>query len=201
LPHDEQLHWKAYNEPPQAPISKRAFTNDFEGEFYSGYDPLNSLKHILDELRDAGCPWWTLRSADLKDRVHYPVTKSADEWSDEILYLDQLLVEGFIEKWFRDKATALGRVVEPKFRSLKLAEECFIGLGFEAAHAVDLLHPLRELHDLRSKLKGHAQGQEATELRRKAIADYGSYKVQFCALAQSCDESMRSIAEALAKVK
>lgn len=201
LPYEEQLHWKAYNESPKGPISKRALTNDFEGEFYSGYDALDSLKHFLSELKADRVPWWTLRSDDLTDRTHYPVTASADEWSDEILHLDQLLVEGFEEKWLRDKALALKRAIEPAFRSLKLMEECFVGLGFETDHAAKLLSPLRELHDLRSKLKGHAPGEEAADLKRKALTDFGSYKDHFRALVQECDESMRIIAEALEKFR
>lgn len=199
LPYEEQLHWKAYNEPPKGGISERALTTDFEGQFYSGYDPLNSLKQVLSELKEQGSPWWTLRSDDLVEKVHYPVTTSADEWSDEILRLDQLLVEGFQEKWLRDKARELGRTVEPVFRSLKLTEECLIGLGFDPDYAVKIVAPLRNLHDLRSKLKGHAGGQEATELKRKALADFGTYKDHFRALSQECDESMRTIAEGFTK--
>lgn len=201
LPYDEQLHWKSHNERPKAAISKRALANDFEGQVYDGYDPLRSLKRMLEKLKDRGAPWWTLRSDDLMDRVHYPVTTSADEWADEILRLDQLLVEGFEEKWFREKALMLGRPGELSFRSLKLTEECLIGLGFEADHASTLLAPLRELHDRRSKLKGHVAGQEAAEIKRKAVADFGSYKGHFRALARSCDESIRTIAEALANIE
>jgi hypothetical protein len=197
LPYEEQLHWKAYNEPPKAPISQRAFTNDFEGQFYSGYDSLNSLEQIVHELKDNGAPWWTLRSDNLLDKVHCPVTTSPDEWSDEILHLDQLLVEGFEEKWLREKARALGRILEPSFRSLKLTEECLLGLGFESDHASKVLKPLRELHDLRSKLKGHAAGKEAAELKKRALAEFGSYKEHFRALAQNCDESIRTIAATL----
>ena len=201
LPYEEQLYWKGYNEPPKGPISKRAFTTDFEGQFYSGYDALSSLKHMLAELKDRGIPWWTLRDDDLPHKVHYPVTASPDEWADEIIRLDQLLIEGFEEKWLREKARLLGRTTDPAFRSLKLAEECLIGLEFETDHAANILGPLREVHGLRSKLKGHATGQDATELKKKALADYGSYKEHYRSLVQRCDESMHTIVEALDKVK
>jgi hypothetical protein len=201
LPYEEQLHWKAYNEKPKGPISERAFTNDFEGQFYSGYDPLESLKALLNQLKEEAVPWWTLRSKDLDEKVHYPITTSADEWADEIIWLDQLLVEGFEEQWLRSKVQALGKPVDPKFRSLKLMEEYLIALGLETDHAARLLQPMRELHELRNKLKGHAAGQEATEIKKKAVADCGSYKDHFRDLAARCDESMRVITEVLAGTK
>jgi len=103
LPYEEQLYWKSYNEEPKAPISKRAFTTDFEGTWHLEYDPLDSLKNAVSDLNRDQVPWWTLRSEKLRDQVHYPVTSSADEWATEILNLDQLVVEGFETKWLRNK--------------------------------------------------------------------------------------------------
>src|SRR6185312_15144701 len=94
LPYEEQLYWKSYNEEPKAPISKRAFTTDFEGEWDLEYDPLNSLIQAIGDLNLDQVPWWTLRAENLRDQLHYPVTTSADEWATEILNLDQLVVEG-----------------------------------------------------------------------------------------------------------
>jgi hypothetical protein len=195
LPYEEQLYWKSHNEAPKAPISRRAVTTDFEGDWYKEYDPLSSLRDVVFELDNARVLWWTLRSSDLPSRVHYPVTSSPDEWSSEILNLDQLLVEGFETKWLRRKALELKRNPDPRIQSLKLAEECLAGLGFEEPDARKITAPFHELHWLRSKLKGHASGGEATEIRKKALADYGSYSRHFRELCAQCDESLRSIAE------
>jgi hypothetical protein len=35
LPYAEQLYWKAFNEEPKAPLSKRAIGTDFEGQFWA----------------------------------------------------------------------------------------------------------------------------------------------------------------------
>jgi hypothetical protein len=199
LPYEEQLHWKAYNEPPKGPISKRAFKTDFEGCWDFEYDALNSIKEKVRELRQKQVPWWTLRSENLIDRVHYPVTSSADEWSNEILLLDQLLVEGFETKWLRQKATSLGGNPDLKFGSLKLIEECLIRTGFAADDAQKLIAPLKAAHDLRSKLKGHASGSEAETIKRQALKDHGSYQQHFRILASACDEAVRAIAEQFAK--
>jgi hypothetical protein len=201
LPYDEQLYWKSYNEEPKASISKRAFTTDFKGDWFTEYDPLVSLKEIVLELDHMQVPWWTLRSELLPSSVHNPVTNSPEEWFDEILHLDQMVVEGFETKWLRAKAIELGRSPDAKFQSLKLIEECLMALGFEEIDARNLTAPMHKLHWLRSKLKGHASGDEAVEIRRQALAEHGSYGKNFRALCSDCDEGLRTIVEQFKKWK
>lgn len=200
LPYEEQLHWKAYNELPKGPISKRAIKTDFEGRWDLEYDALNSLKEIVRELHRKQVPWWTLRSEGLLEQVHYAVTSSADEWANEILLLDQLLVEGFETKWLRQKATLLGRDADPKFGSLKLVEECLIAAGFAKDDAQKIVAPLRTTHDLRSKLKGHASGNEAVAIKKQVLKDHGSYQQHFRSLAAACDEAVRAVGEEFTKM-
>jgi hypothetical protein len=201
LPYEEQLHWKQYNEPPKALLSERAITTDFEGHFYDEYDPLASLKHKLTKLHKANVGWWTLRSKDTFDRTLYPYTSSSDEWADEILYLDQLIVEGFEVKWLRQKAGELGREPDITLRSLKLTEECLIGLGFEEEQAYSLMSPFHEVHNLRSKLKGHASGEEAARIRKQALKEFGTFRQHFSQLCSDCDESLNIITEAFADLE
>jgi len=201
LPYEEQLYWKSYNEPPRGPISQRAFTTDFEGQYYTEYDSLESLKNLIGDLHRKQVPWWTLRSEKLREQLHYPVTSSSDEWATEILNLDQLVVEGFETKWLRSKAQSLGRALEVSFASLKLVEECLAGMRFEADDAKRLMAPLREAHDLRSKVKGHAPGKDSSAIKKQILKDHGGYKEHFRDLCQRCDESMRAIAEAMVSTK
>jgi hypothetical protein len=196
LPYEEQLYWKSYNEKPKASISKRALTTDFEGKWHSEYDPLDSLKGAVSDLNRDQVPWWTLRSKNLLDQLHYPVTTSADEWATEILNLDQLVVEGFETKWLRKKAQSLGRTPDINFASLRLVEECLVGLSFEGDDAKKILAPLKTAHDLRSKVKGHASGKDGAAAKKQVLKDHGTYKKHFHALCQTCDESIRAIAEA-----
>ena len=111
------------------------------------------------------------------------------------------MVEGFEEKWLRKRAEALGRPHTPMHRSLKLVEECLIGLGHEEDHARAITAPLHEAHYLRSKVKGHASGQEATEIRKKALRDHGTYRKHYEALCARCDEAMRTIHEAFTTLR
>ncbi len=201
LPFEEQLHWKAYNEYPKAPISRRAFKTDFEGSWDIEYDPLSSLKDAARQLYVQQVPWWTLRSERLLDQVQYPVTASPDEWSNEILQLDQVVVEGFETKWLKKHASSRGRTLDPKAGSLQLVQEGLIALGYEAVEARRIVSPLRTAHDLRSKLKGHASGKAATEIKRQVVADHQTYRQHFPVLCQQCDESLRELMEAFKNIE
>ena len=200
LPYEEQLYWKSYNETPKSWISKRAFTTDFEGTWYSEYDPLTSLKHAVGDLDVGQVPWWTLRSERVRDQLHYPVTSSTDEWANEILNLDQLVTEGFESKWLRTKAQSLGRTPDIRLASLNLVQECLVAVGFEEVHARHIVAPLKEAHDLRSKVKGHASGKGGSEIKAQILRDYGTYGEHFRALCKRCDESIRAITEAFTKL-
>lgn len=200
LPYEEQLHWKEFNEKPKAPLSKRAIQTDFEGRFYDGYDPLPSLKRKLEELHNTNTKWWTLRDQDSPNKVHYPYTSSQDEWADEILNLDQLLVEGLEEKWLRRKAQQLGCNPEAKLRALKLVEEILVALDFEAEHARQIMSPFHGVHNLRSTLKGHASGSKAENRRKESLKEFGSFRNHFEKLCANCDESMEIIIEAFKKL-
>ncbi len=195
LPYEEQLHWKQFNEEPKAPISERAYTTDFEGNFYDGYDPLLSLKYKLEELNRRNPGWWTLRNDDLIKKTHYPFTASKDEWAEELLNLDQLLIEGFEEKWLRKKVIELGGKPDKRLRALKLAEEYLVLMGFEREHAHQIMTPFHLVHNLRSLVKGHVSGSDADKQRKDAIRVHGSLKSHFTSVCSDCDESMGILIE------
>ncbi len=196
LPYEEQLHWKAHNEAPKGPISHRARLHDFEGSWTEIYDPLESIKEQVRKLQEKQVPWWTLRTEDALNRSHYPVTASFDEWANEILHLDQLIVEPFDKTWFKSELHQLGRQPNPQSGSLVLMEQCLEGWCLDADAAKQAVTPLRTLHNLRSKLKGHSIGNDLlTQIKQQALAEYGSYKEHFRALCESCDQSLRTITE------
>lgn len=201
LPYQEQLYWKSFNEPPKGPISQRAIKTDFEGCWDTEYDPLNSLKAELRELQQQKVLWWNLRSEKLLEQLQYPATESADEWANDLLLLDQLVVEGLQTGWLKGKALELGRTLDPKFASIRLTEECLVGIGFAEDEAQKTVAPLRTAHDLRTKVKGHASGGEAVKIKLKALKAHGTYRHHFQALCKDCDESIRRIGEALKKFR
>lgn len=193
LPYAEQLHWKQFNEAPKSGLSQRAFTTDFEGQWHDDYDALPALKTRLCELIERKCPWWDLPNLDQIEEVHYPVTALRDEWANEIMALDQLVVEGLNQKWLKEKATELGQKPSATMRQLKLLEACLVGLGFEEEHARNLMGPFHELHNLRSLVRGHRWGSAATSESKRILKEFGEYKNHFKSLCQSCDESLELI--------
>jgi hypothetical protein len=196
LPYEEQLHWKAYNETPKAGISKRAYRTDFEGQWDTEPDPLLALQASLTQWSEQSVPWWKLRDPNLPGRVHYPVTTSPDEWSNELLHLHQFVVEGFEERWLREKAKSLGRSPDVAWRSLKLLEECLIGISLEEGHAHELIEPLQRLNLLRVKMKGHASGTDAMQIKKQVIKDFGSYKKHFYHLCADIETALLTISDA-----
>jgi hypothetical protein len=97
------------------------------------------------------------------------VTSSSEEWSNEVLHLDQLVVEGFETKWLRTSAEHLGRKPEATWASVRLVEECLIGVGCEEADANEIVAPLKKAHYLRTKVKGHASGDDGTNIKKQIL--------------------------------
>src|SRR6202035_1208999 len=159
------------------------------------YDPLNSLKAALREFCQRHVPWWGLRSEKLLEQLHYPATASGDEWANDLLLLDQLGVEGLHAGWLKQKALELGRTLDPKFASIKVTEECLLGLGFAQDEAEKTVAPLRTAHHLRTKVKGHASGGVAAKIKSETLPTYGTYRNHFQTLCKDCDESIRRIGE------
>lgn len=197
LPYEEQLYWRSYNERPKASISPRAMTTDFKGCWHLEYDPLETLKQVIRDLASKHVPWWRLRSRELLHQVHYPVTSSRDEWSGEIHQVDKLVVEGFETKWLRNKAQLLGRNPDPRFGSLRLVDECLVALGELPDDVQQITSPLKQVHDLRSKLRGHASGEDAVRIAQQILTTHGSYKQHFRVLCEGCEQALQKIAEHL----
>jgi hypothetical protein len=193
LPYEEQLYWQSSNEAPKGPISRRAFQTDFEGKWDLDCDPLQSLRHILLELHESRIPWWTLRESSLLEKVHYPVTKAADEWAKELHALDMLVVEGFVTDDLRARAESLGRTVDRQWRSLKLLEEVLRGLGCDEDQVREVVGPLRELNWLRNKISGHASGREAQQIKAEVLKKHKTYPSHFRNLCAQCDSAIRTI--------
>lgn len=193
LPYEEQLYWQSFNEWPKAPISKRAFENDFEGQFSSEYDPLHMLKYKIRQLDRAPPLWWKSRGEELSDAARYPVTDSVSEWGDEILALDQLLVEGFLQKPLQKLATDAGRTVDKQWQSLRLLQDYLETQGSDAEEAKAAMEPLVRLHKLRSILKGHGAPSERTAASKQARTEHGTLRAHFTALAGECDAAFIKI--------
>jgi hypothetical protein len=196
LPYEEQRYWKSRNERPKGPISERAYKSHFLGEWYEDDDPLRELRELLAQLAKARAPWWTLKSENLLEKAHYPVTEAADEWAREIGTLDKLLSEGLEVGELRRRAKGLGRTVDSTWRSLKLAEEVLLGLGHDAQEAKQALAPLREVCDLRSTTTGtHVTGEKAKAKKAAIVKEHGTFQAHYRSLCRRCVMSMLRLRE------
>lgn len=184
LPHEEQLHWKKYNEPPKAPISRRAYETDIKGNFrYKEDNPLAELKIFLCNLH---CAWWAIPHEDMMRKVQYPYTMLVEEWKDDILALYQLLIEGLKESWIRTKAEQVNSSTDPKARSIGLLRAYLVGVGVDEESAKSIVSPLHLLREHRNKLSAHVTQESGSRLQDDAISNFGSYRQHYTHIVKEC---------------
>ena len=193
LPHQEQLYWLSFNEWPKGDLSPRAICNDFKGEVYGEYDPLHSLKLKVEAMDTNPPPWWKPRGEELRQVVHPPLTDSVDQWADAMLYLDKLLVEGFLKNPLKLQLTELGRDCDSNWGSLTLAQECLVGSGMSVTEAKTAVAPLKQIHHLRSVVKGHDAPNKRSQAAKEARSEHGSFRGHFEVLVSRCDQALDTI--------
>ncbi|MBU0593839.1 MAG: hypothetical protein KKH74_08905 [Gammaproteobacteria bacterium] len=174
LPHSEQIYWKSFNETPKGGISKRAFTTDFEGSFDQEPDSLRDLQSLLLELHVSKIKWFTLREPELVEQAHYPLTSSLKVWGDTLTTLAKLVNEGLERKYFETKVKELGSEGDPKWGSIRWAQEAMKVSGVADEVITEIVQPLRDLQNLRTKLGAHSGGAEAGGLRTSLLRQHKS---------------------------
>lgn len=197
LPYAEQLYWQSFNEWPKGDISRRAFQTDIVGDWHLEYEPLGSLKQAVTALDTVAPAWWKQRGRDLLDVVNYPAADSIKDWTDEILALDQLVVEGFLTTPLRELAAEGGGAIKQEWQSLRLLQEVLVARGHSVGEAQGVVEPLQRLHSLRTLVKGHS----AVEKKRAAVAaartDFVTLRGHFRQLVADCDGALDRIVRAL----
>lgn len=191
LPHEEQLHWLAHNETPKSTISKRAYVNDFEGQFVHFVEPLPQVLSIVRRWHDSKVPWWVLRDERLLERVNTPLTASRDEWAEAFMDLAKLVVEGFETSAIRAKLDKVKISYTKEDRTITLLEK-LLNKGVAPSDAKRLA-ALRSVQNLRSKAKGHAGGGEADELSKNALMQHDTYTNHFKHLCTLVAEELETI--------
>jgi hypothetical protein len=194
LPYEEQLHWLAHNEEPKASISKRAFINDFEGEFVDFSEPPAQVLATARRWHDQKVSWWTLRDEKLLERVNTPLTSSRDEWADAFMDLAKLIVEGFETTPIRkklDEAQIPYDKDKDKNRTLALLER-LLNKGNTSGDAKKLAG-LRTVQHLRTKVKGHAGVSEAAELAQGALMEHETFAKHFKAVCAAVASELTTI--------
>lgn len=191
LPYEEQLHWLAHNEDPNTTISKRAYVNDFEGEFVHFAEPLPQVLSIVRRWHESKVIWWVLRDERLLERVNTPLTASRDEWAEAFMDLAKLVVEGFETSAIRAKLDEAKIHYAKEDRTIALLEKL---MNKDAApDASKKLTGLRTVQNLRSKAKGHAGGSEADALSHDALLEHETYTGHFKHVCTLVAEELKAI--------
>ncbi|MFZ2641635.1 MAG: hypothetical protein WA117_11605 [Verrucomicrobiia bacterium] len=191
LPYQEQLHWKAFNERPKAGLSARAIKTDFEAQWDLSYNPLLSLKAVLekfpqeDRSKKSSSVWRMPKIPDTRDLAFlgYVVTDSRKEWEDQVLALAQILVDGLNTGCINKLAEAKG-CRDPKLASGKQLAGLLEAGGLPNEEVRGITSPLAELWDLRSSIAHPGGSRPSTDLRK-----------HFRELLERCDRAMRRLAE------
>lgn len=196
LPYQEQLYLSSFNEEPKAGISKRAFKTDFMASWGFDYDPLFSLKQILEKfpvtkVKNRKFHIWKMpnlpETRDIKT-LNYVVTDSIKEWENQILILAQILIDGLCTQSINKLAEYLGGRYE-KLGSLKQLVKCFETLSIEKNEITIFSDPLLKLWKLRSGVVAHP-GKSYPK---------GDLKKHYRVLIEDCDKAMRKLADFIDK--
>jgi hypothetical protein len=190
LPYSEQLYWKAFNEKPKKPLSKRAFTTDFEGRFYEAPEPLRDLQTILTNLHESDLEWFTLREPHLVSQMHYPLTSSAKAWSDTLVILAKLVVEGLEKKYFEDYAKSRGAKGDTNWGAINWLQEAMTISGTSSEVVDEVIAPIRAVQKLRSKLGAHSGGSEAASIRAELLRLHKTPRLH---IEHLCDQLAKSL--------
>ena len=158
---------------------------------------LAELKRKVEALNESAAIWWSPRSLALLETTHYPATDSEREWADEILALDQLLVEGFVERELKRVAQTSGGSLPAHPGALNSLIAALSARGFREDDAIKVVAPLKALHHFRSKVRGHSSPREKEALIKKALLDFTSFRAHFLALASECDASFERVLNGL----
>ena len=192
LPYSEQLYWQSFNEDPRAAISERSFASDFNAEWDTFENPLESLKQRLTNFpkvvqQGLAVDVWRMSPEARRRgylRLAYVLTRSTKEWEDQVLALTQVLVESLSKTRLRALAKHLN-CDDPQVGSLKLLRRCLDARDVDQEVIDECVKPLEELNMWRSKASAHGGGSAPT----------GDLRQHYRGLVERCDTAMETLAE------
>jgi hypothetical protein len=192
LPIAEQRYWKAFNEPPKGPISRRSFQTDFEGKFDSEPDSLRDLKNLLNRLGEGDQLWFTLREPDMVGQLLYPHTNANKAWDDVLIGMAKCTVEGLEKRHLAMVSKKAGRSGDAGWGSIKWLREALLARGVDEDRAAEIVSPFEELQRLRTKLATHSKGKEAVGIRQQLLQEHGAPRRHVESLARRVSESLEA---------
>jgi len=102
------------------------------------------------------------------------LTTSTKAWGDTLTTLAKLVNEGLNLQFFKTKAKQLGANGDPKWGSIRWAQESMEASDTSDEVISSIIQPLRDLQRLRTKLGAHSGGTEANSLRSTLLKQHKS---------------------------
>ena len=161
LPYKEQLHWKQYNEEPKGKISDRAVKTDFEAKWSDEYNPLRQIKKHFESFPSLTTPegpkviWKPKANLEsLLGKIHYVSAGKVSEYKDFLLALTVLVIDGLDTNVLKG-LTQTHPDFKADMKSLGCLKLLLLQMKIADAEVEEIMKPLRELQEKRSKYAGH----------------------------------------------
>ena len=178
LPYNEQLYWKSFNvAPPMSGrlggISKRAWTNDFEGKFSEEESLQQKINRIIDELKKH--QFWNI---DTNASVDVFIDENSKTWASSIANLYNIFIH-------RIQTNKIKHILITEFAELEetIKEEKSISLLKRLCKHkqvdVRILAVLDEIRIIRNTCDSHISQSERDKLIDKAKTDYSSLQEHY----------------------
>ena len=166
LPYMEQLHWRAYNIPPEGGVSETFYRRMVKGEWANSDQPEHLFKQSYEQLQkacDEYLGWQLLKPLGSEDeyrfqRLRVPVNDEQCHFDDLVQDLQTILIESINIKGLKQLLPEAERVNLKGKRSIEALEEV---LSFHSVEDVNhRISFLQKLQTLRSKGSGHRKGSD-----------------------------------------
>ena len=195
LPHEEQMYWSIFNEPPQAGLSDRAILTDFLGQWPEDATPREKLVITLQRWSKSKVAWWTWHAEGAPELLVVPRTGSRDEWARAVGALSNGVVEGFVVKELRRTLRDEGTEFDKEWKSIALLERILAVRGIAAPDG--RLTFLREVREGRNVSGVHATGVKKHELATTILDQHGTYAAHFEYLCEGLANELALVEQAL----
>jgi len=180
LPSNEQFHWKQYNIPPEGGVDPSTIKRELYAEFVEPDDIICRFKHEFETFKNI---WkyrfgWDLFLSLMDEDIHYyeslhvPTSEELLEFENQILAMAKILPDSInqysLKQLLINNDDLKGGInILEKFLILyfKIREE----------EAKEIVRPLRNIQDIRSKAVAHRKGKGYKKVYNKTGLIEGNY--------------------------
>ncbi len=172
LPYQEQLYWKSYNiappmNGPLGGLSEQAWTNDFQGNFYTQKDVYAKLEEQKKKLS----PFVKIQSI----KIPRLLDENSKSWADNIGTLHTIFINSLPETKLKKFLQKKQITYNPKDKSISLLKQIFEYLGKD----INILKILNEITEIRNHTHGHRNIEKENKLIEETKKKHSSLKQHY----------------------